>query len=331
MSRFVGILVAVLFAGGFWLATAQTNRFDQPVPVPTHPMGSYQPPTTPEIELAPEATQALSPASPVEASSVETPVYKAASSVKQGEVLRVTITDPGGSVEGGKAYLAGRDAQVFKDSSEGRYFALASVDVYQKPGGYKLAVQNAKGETLYTQPVEIIDPKYPTQNIRVTGSTAGLKPLPGELEAVGALKTRLTQTRFWEEPFISPTTDCQNSLFGVKRLHNGKPSDDYHKGVDLKSPSGRPIRATNAGVVVISKMYRLHGGTVGLDHGQGVTSIYIHMSKMLVKEGDSVKKGDIIGHVGSTGFATGPHLHWGLYVSGIPVNPHQFVSGVPRC
>jgi lysostaphin len=78
-------------------------------------------------------------------------------------------------------------------------------------------------------------------------------------------------------------------------------------------------------------MYRLHGGTVGLDHGQGVSSIYIHMSKLNVKPGEIVKKGDVIGYVGSTGFATGPHLHWGMYMSGLPINPNQWITNVPTC
>jgi murein DD-endopeptidase MepM/ murein hydrolase activator NlpD len=83
--------------------------------------------------------------------------------------------------------------------------------------------------------------------------------------------------------------------------------------------------------VQIARMYRLHGGTVGIDHGQGIGSIYIHMSSIKVKPGDIVKKGDTIGTVGSTGFATGPHLHWGMYVNGLPINPNQWIKGVPKC
>ena len=162
-------------------------------------------------------------------------------------------------------------------------------------------------------------------------STEGLQPLPGELEAIQALKDRVSPVKFWDDGFISPTPDCQNSPFGVLRLHNGVPTGDYHKGVDLRSPAGRPIRAINGGVVQIAQMFRLHGGTVGVDHGQGVGSVYIHMSRLNVTPGQRVKKGDVLGFVGSTGFATGPHLHWGMYVSGLPVNPNQWLPPVPRC
>lgn len=249
-------------------------------------------------------------------------------SIKQGEVLKVLISGvPKGFA--GTASMAGRKAWFFRQD-DGSALAMVPVSVYQKPGGYTLVVEEAGGEKVERK-VEVHDGRYRTQNIQVSSSTKGLQPLPGELETIQALKETVTPVRYWDEPFISPTTDCQNSPFGVKRYHNGKSTGDYHKGVDLRSPAGRPIKAIAGGKVQVAKMYRLHGGTVGLDHGQGVTSVYIHMSKMAVKEGDVVKKGDVIGYVGSTGFATGPHLHWGLFVSGLPVNPNQFVKGVPGC
>lgn len=333
----LAVAVMVMVSGGFWLtneAQPQTKplakrqdggvliagRYDSPVPVPTRVVKTV--PTT--------ASKAKTDAAPAEEATATGYSVKAGSSVKEGEVLIVDIKDPAGLTKGGKAYLAGRGATIYSKGGDD-YFALVSVDIYQKPGGYKLAIQDYNGQTVYKQPVEIIDPHYPRQNIQVSSSTAGLQPLPGELETIGALKTMETPTRYWESPFISPTPDCQNSPFGVKRYHNGVSTGDYHKGLDLRSPMGRPIKATNAGKVVIAKNYRLHGGTVGLDHGQGVTSIYIHMSKIAVSEGDFVKKGDVIGYVGSTGFATGPHLHWGLYIDGLPVNPNQFVYSVPKC
>ena len=75
----------------------------------------------------------------------------------------------------------------------------------------------------------------------------------------------------------------------------------------------------------------MHGGTVGIDHGQGLTSHYLHMSKVLATEGQQIRQGDVIGEVGSTGFATGPHLHWGLYLFGVPVNARLWVPGLKAC
>lgn len=254
--------------------------------------------------------------------------------VKQGQALLIRIEDAArmarSPLSDGYVMLADRKAKFFPQN-DGAMEALASVSVFQKPGHYSLSIYGAGNELLKTMPVTILDAHYRTQNVTVSKTTEGLKPLPGELEAVQALKDTVTDVKYWEEPFISPTPDCENSPFGVKRLHNGVPTGDYHKGVDLRSPAGRPIRATNGGRVQIAQMFRLHGGTVGLDHGQGVSSIYIHMSRLNVKPGELVKKGDVIGYVGSTGFATGPHLHWGMYMSGLPINPDQWITNVPTC
>jgi len=254
-----------------------------------------------------------------------------ASTVKQGEVLKVRITEPAsGAQKAGTAALAGHKANFF-EQKDGSLLALIPVSVFQKPGSYPLSIYDSGKGLLKTLNVTVQNGWYRTQNVSVSKTTAGLQPLPGEMEAIQALKDTVTPVKFWSEPFMSPTVDCQNSPFGVKRLHNGVATGDYHKGVDLRSPSGRPIHAISDGKVQISKMYRLHGGTVGLDHGQGVGSIYIHMSRLNVQPGDTVKKGDVIGYVGSTGFASGPHLHWGLYVSGMPVNPNQWIKGVAKC
>lgn len=255
-------------------------------------------------------------------------------SVRQGEVLKVQL--PEGFFEVMKGYgqgfvrFCGRKVPFFPDQ-KGSLLALIPVSVFQKPGKYPLVIYDASNKPLETLEVPVNDAHYKTQNVTVSKSTEGLKPLPGEMEAIQTLKDTTSPVRFWSEPFISPTPDCQNSPFGVKRMHNGTSTGDYHKGVDLKSPSGRPIHAISGGHVQIAQMFRLHGGTVGIDHGQGIGSIYIHMSRLNVKQGEAVKKGDTIGYVGSTGFATGPHLHWGMYVNGLPVNPNQWIAPVAKC
>lgn len=260
----------------------------------------------------------------------DTVIVDTEDTVKQGNVLSVVIRNAKGYLNQGKLKLGKKTVPLFLQET-GDYVGLVPVDVYEPTGNKTLMVMDARGQVLYSQPVTIQSGKFPTQNISVSKATKGLEPLPGEMEAIGTLKNTLTPTRFWEEPFVSPTPDCMNSPFGVRRLHNGKDTGNYHKGIDQRSPHGRPIKAIASGKVQISKMYRLHGGTIGLDHGQGITSIYIHMSKLAKEAGDSVSKGETIGYVGSTGFATGPHLHWGLYVNGLPVNPVQWVPQTKVC
>jgi murein DD-endopeptidase MepM/ murein hydrolase activator NlpD len=226
--------------------------------------------------------------------------------------------------------MLGKTIMLYRQPN-GVYEGFMPAGVLAPTGATTLTLKDAAQNLLGQYPVTVTAGRYRVQNIRVSKAVKGLEPLPGEMEAVQKLKNVQTPVKYWSRPFVSPTMDCENSPFGVLRAHNGKLTGDYHKGVDLRSPMGRPVMATSAGVVVISQSFRLHGGTIGIDHGQGVSSIYIHLSKRLVTEGTRIQAGDIIGEVGATGFASGPHLHWGLYVNGVPVNPNQWLPWVPKC
>ena len=258
------------------------------------------------------------------------PRFQADRTVKQGQIINVTVINPSPRHTPLKATFAGRTAKLFKQA-DGRYLGLLAVKINQGVGKKTLNVFDTNGKSIHQATVTIQSGLYRRQNIRVSKSVGGIQPQPGELATVGKLKRTVTPTRYWFQPFQRPTTDCMNSKFGNLRYHNGKFTGQYHKGIDLRSPAWRPVIATAGGTVQIARKFRLHGGTVGLDHGQGVTSIYIHLSKILVKPGQRVSKGDMIGRVGSTGFATGPHLHFGLFINGLPINPTQLIHGIPRC
>ena len=145
-----------------------------------------------------------------------------------------------------------------------------------------------------------------------------------------ALAALVTPVRYFEDRFIRPTEHCQNSPFGVQRLHNGKPTGSYHRGADQRSPEGTHVAAPASGIVAVAERgFLLNGGTVGIDHGYGLTSHYLHLSKVFAVEGRKVQQGDVIGEVGATGFATGAHLHWGTSVHATPVDPNVFVALTP--
>jgi len=241
-------------------------------------------------------------------------------SIPQGGTLRISVRDTSRPLT---ATLGGKTIRLFAQT-ERSFLGLMPILADQTPGPVTLVIYLG-AETLHTATVTVEDAHFPIQDIRTTSRMSALKPLPGEMERIRDFQQTVSETRYWIEPLRAPTPDCRNSPFGVQRYHNGKPTGGYHRGVDLRSPSRRPVKAIAGGVVKISKMYRLHGGTVGIDHGQGLVSIYIHMSRLSVKEGARVRKGQTIGLVGSTGFATGPHLHWGLYANGLPVNPDQWI------
>ncbi|MBN1823384.1 MAG: M23 family metallopeptidase [Endomicrobiales bacterium] len=136
---------------------------------------------------------------------------------------------------------------------------------------------------------------------------------------VGKLREVSPQRR-WEGAFVAPSAHSVVSGFAVKR--SGGSYSYYHKGVDFGAPKGAPVKASNSGKVnYVGEGLSVYGNTVIIDHGQGVITCYFHMSDVFVKENDIVEKGKKIGTVGDTGWATGPHLHYGVYVQGSAVDP----------
>ena len=251
---------------------------------------------------------------------------------KQGAIILVDVVTKGSLPKGCFAQLGSNKSALYwlfeGKEQQIHYQAIFGIGVDDTTKATPLKLFQANGQLLKDSGTLTITKRdFGKQNLSVSKSKSKLEPITGELEAIGALKNRKSGTRYWQlGEFINPTGDCQNSPFGVRRYYNGKYSGNYHKGVDLRSPMSRPVKATSGGIVEIATTkFRLHGGTIGIDHGQGVSSIYIHLSKVLVKPGQVVKAGAVIGQVGSTGFAMGPHLHWGLYANGNPVDPNQWV------
>jgi len=148
------------------------------------------------------------------------------------------------------------------------------------------------------------------------------------------LKTNARKTRadgsLFTEHFIWPATGPISGVFGSQRYYNGEPRRP-HYGVDIAAPASTPIHAPAAGLVTLAEpdMY-FEGGLVFLDHGQGVTTMVMHMSRVDVKTGERVAQGDVLGAVGGTGRATGPHLHWGLYWRGAYLDPQLLVGPMPE-
>ena len=243
--------------------------------------------------------------------------------VQQGETLQVR-----GGPEAASARMNGRTITLFPQT-DGRSFGLMPVPALEPPGTYDLEWLDTGGQTLHRQTVTVRDARFPRQNIRIGKTISSLKPSPGEMQTVAAFRKGISDLRHWDEPLALPVPGCMTSRYGVQRLHNGKPTGNYHGGIDQRGAEGQPVRAVAGGVARVVRMFNIHGGTVGLDHGQGLSSIYLHMSKFTVPEGETVKKGDVIGYVGSTGRSTAPHLHWSLYANGVAVNPAHWVKLTP--
>jgi murein DD-endopeptidase MepM/ murein hydrolase activator NlpD len=240
--------------------------------------------------------------------------------VHNGETLKLTTHGPAR-----RARLNGRTVELFP-REDGSAFGLMPIPVLDKPGVYKLEFLNESGAVLDSRPIRVENARYPAQNIVIAKAIAALSPSPGEQDTVSSFRTAVSPVRYWKEPLDPPVPGCLTSPFGVQRLHNGKPTGDFHAGVDQRGAAGTPIHPIAAGLVKIVQKWNLRGGTVAVDHGQGVESIYMHMSSFVAKEGEQVGVNDVLGYIGSTGRSTGPHIHWTLYVNGVPVNPGQWMT-----
>ena len=243
--------------------------------------------------------------------------------VKLGGTLRVSCPP-----EFSRATLNGRQAELFLQSDAKR-FGLLPIAVTDKPGTYELHLSRSGDGLPQTVRVTILKTVFPTQNVQLSPEIEGLHSTPEEMALLKTFKENISSDRFWRDPLAAPVPGCMTSPFGVKRLHNGKPTGDYHGGVDQRTPEGEPIRAVAAGTVRFAKPFNVLGNAVGVDHGQGLESTYLHMSKLVAVPDAKVQKGDILGYAGSTGRSTGPHLHWALSVNGINVNPALWVQLTP--
>ena len=166
---------------------------------------------------------------------------------------------------------------------------------------------------------------FPTQRIWLSGK-ASRPATQTELDRVSAFKKLATPQKMWQGSFVRPSSARVSTIFGVRRYYNGVFANDYyHKGVDYAGGTGSAVVAPAAGKIRLvgreDRDFHVHGNTIGIDHGQGVVSILMHLQDIYVKEGDLVKPGQKIATIGSTGASTGPHLHWGLYVNGVAVDP----------
>jgi murein DD-endopeptidase MepM/ murein hydrolase activator NlpD len=243
--------------------------------------------------------------------------------VKLGETLRVHC---GAAYT--KARLNDREAELYIQP-DGTRFGLLPISVHDKPGTFDLEILALSGLLPQTLHVTIRKTVFPSQNVNLSPEIEALHSTPEELALLKTFKESASNSRFWQDPLVPPVSGCMTSPFGVRRFHNGKPTGEYHGGVDQRTPSGEPIRAVAAGTVTFAQPFQVLGNAVGVDHGQGLESMYLHMSRLAVSPGSLVERGAILGYSGSTGRSTGPHLHWVLYVNGMNVNPAQWITLQP--
>jgi murein DD-endopeptidase MepM/ murein hydrolase activator NlpD len=220
------------------------------------------------------------------------------------------------------------------DAKSKAWFALAGVSLETAPGTYAIELT---GETLagktptakvsFSRQLAVARGKYPKRPGTLSVEGKFTEPTPEqekEIEEGVQVKkdylNRVTPEREWSGPFTAPADAEISDVFGAARVFNGK-TQSTHFGLDFRVPSGTPVAAMNAGTVLLARPLYFEGNFVVIDHGQGLLTMYMHLSEFKVKEGDRVTRGQVLGLSGGTGRATGPHLHVGVRWQGVSLDP----------
>jgi len=210
---------------------------------------------------------------------------------------------------------------------------LVGFSYYDKPATKELYVSYEKDKKLEKKLLFLHLQKgsYTKETIRVDPSKvnpkapAVKKRIAKEYAEAMRIYNHVTPKNYLHKPFILPLKSKITSDFGKARVYNGS-LKGYHSGTDFRAKIGTPIHAANDGRVALVKKRFYSGGTVVLDHGEGIYTCYFHMSKFSVKKGEVVKRGAILGLSGQSGRVTGPHLHFSARINGVQVDPLQLIE-----
>ena len=242
--------------------------------------------------------------------------------------------NPGARLKSLSATWLGHQISFSFDAHKKTWFALAGVSLETAPGSYPLELT---GETLpgkhdsekltFSRNLAVGRGKYPKIAVKLSVEGKFTEPTPEQQKQIDEGQevkkdylNRVTPEREWSGTFTAPAEAAISDVFGSERIFNGKTSSP-HLGLDFRVPSGTPVAAMNDGTVLLARPLYFEGNFVVLDHGQGLLTLYLHLSEFKVKEGDRVKRGEEIGLSGGTGRATGPHLHVAVRWQGTYLDP----------
>lgn len=254
--------------------------------------------------------------------------------VPQGDIARIEVlirpgdAAPWGSYRGEPVY--------FKGTGDGRFVGVLGIDMEAATGRKPLEIRTIRdgvSQVLARVPVEVVPGDFGVQHLTLPEKMVDLdqptlKRVGREKQEVAELWSGGRKDPLWRETWDMPVDGTSGGSFGKRRVINGKPRSP-HNGEDFSAPSGTLVRAPNTGIVRLAKDRYFGGLTVFLEHGGGLFTFYMHLSEISVTDGQRVKAGDVIGRVGQSGRATGPHLHWGGRLGNARINPLRLVQEAP--
>ncbi|MFT7458062.1 MAG: murein DD-endopeptidase MepM/ murein hydrolase activator NlpD [Planctomycetota bacterium] len=222
-----------------------------------------------------------------------------------------------------------QDKRVMIIGKPENWQAVVGIGLDARPGVHRLQIQSAQGETV--QSFDVVEKEYESQHITIDDKRK-VNPTPLDMERINRDRQAIESAKAsWMEiekesfALILPVEGRVSSPFGLRRIFNEQ-ARNPHSGLDIAEAEGSPIRSAASGRVIDTGNYFFNGNTVFIDHGQGMITMYCHMSSIDVAQGQEVIQGALIGSVGQTGRVTGAHLHWSVILNQTMVNPELFIS-----
>jgi len=244
-----------------------------------------------------------------------------------GSPVLFSLSAPAG-VESVSGTCLGHSFHFFRQGPSGSWYALAGVPFETAPGIYKLRVAEVRGNgrTVEIQKqLAVARASYPKIPVKVPRQFTA--PSPAQLAAIAQEKDTkekifgvVSRERLWSGRFSAPLAARVSDVFGTERVFNQQ-VENRHQGLDYAVPAGTAVRAINSGTVLLARPMFFEGNFLVVDHGQGLLSLYLHLSGFKVKEGDEVRAGQIIAVSGASGRATGAHLHLAIRWQGVYLDP----------
>jgi murein DD-endopeptidase MepM/ murein hydrolase activator NlpD len=272
-------------------------------------------------------------AAAVQAGPARSPIaFKAdARTLQPGELVVLTVTVPAGT-SAVQAQAFSRTLPAFPVDSR-TWQVLAGIDLATRPGTYSVkvtATPEGGSPSSATHMLKVVNKSFPTRkltvdNAFVTPPASALARIEEDSKALERCWANPSPEKLWAGPFVRPVPHEANSAFGSRSVFNGQMRNP-HTGADFRSPPGTPIQAPNAGRIALARDLYYSGGTVVIDHGLGLFSLFAHLSAIDVTEGATVASGEVVGRVGATGRVTGPHLHWMVRVGAARVDPLSLLA-----
>ncbi len=222
--------------------------------------------------------------------------------------------------------------EVFVLEGQDRAWGIVAVGLETEPGIYELTLD--MGGARFSSTVEVVESDYGTERItlapdKVDFDQLTLERIKKETESLSTLWGASSLAPLWSGPFIMPVEGRVSGRFGTRRILNDSPRSP-HSGIDIAAPKGTPVKAANRGRVAFVGNFFFNGRFVVIDHGLGVFTVYSHLDAVEAEDGHLLEKGAVVGTVGATGRATGPHLHFSVKVGSVSVSPTRLFEATER-